>query len=33
MDEFFSNPEYGIAKSTFFDAPVEATTIISEYLR
>lgn len=33
MDEFFKNPEYLKAKAQFFDASVEATTIISEYER
>jgi len=33
MDEFFKNPEYLKAKSQFFDASVESTTIISQYER
>lgn len=33
MDEFFSNSDYLDAKAKFFDASVEATTIISEYER
>ena len=33
MDAFFSNPEYLKVKSQFFDASVEATTIISAYER
>jgi uncharacterized protein (DUF1330 family) len=33
MDEFFYNSEYLAVKSKFFDASVEATTIISEYER
>ena len=33
MNEFFNNPDYLKAKTTFFDKSVEATTIISEYQR
>lgn len=33
MEAFFSNPEYLKIKQKYFEASVEATTIISEYAR
>jgi uncharacterized protein (DUF1330 family) len=33
MSSFFSNPEYLSIKKEFFEVSVEATTIISEYVR